>query len=594
MENEYTKFIEELRDKADILDIANGEAPLVRKGSHYFICCPFHPDKTASLCLYEQSNTYHCFGCHETGDVFKFIQNTQKTDFKGAVEYLARKYNMVVPEFKKGDKTSKDKKKQERLFNLMKDAARHYHDNLMSPKGKVARDYLEQRGITQKTIMDFGLGYSIDAQELPRFLKEKGYSYEEMSEAKVAFLKGNNSVYDPMHERFVIPVLNYLNQVVAFCGRIIRPQKDTDAKYYNTPESFLFHKSNELFGQHTFKKLRGVKDIILVEGHMDVVGLYQAGIQNVVASMGTALTQQQAHIIKKLMVERVYFMYDGDDAGQKGMQRGVDILRAEGLDVRVVDLTEDREAGVKKIDPDEFVKKFGVQAMKDKIYARSIPMYEYKIRNVLKGFDMKHAEERGKFAQAAIDAIKDIPTLVQAEPLINIIQSQSGVSSATLYDLLKVAKAGEEVKAPVIEEKKESDNFTKALRFIIYAAFGGVDGIKVKEEYSDCMFNQNLRELYEIFRLANGEVTLADLEENRETNPEVQEIFATAMSVGDKAAVKYFNDSRKYVLTTAAKSKRDILTRQLNDATLTQSQKSEILLQIANFNTFINKLKTEK
>ena len=178
--------------------------------------------------------------------------------------------------------------------------------------------------------------------------------------------------------------------------------------------------------------------------------------------------------------------------------------------------------------------------------------------------------------------------------MINIIQSQSGVSSATLYDLLKAAKAGEEVKAPVVEEKKESDNFTKALRFIIYAAFGGVDGVKVKEEYSDCMFNQNLRELYEIFRLANGEVTLADLEENRDTNPEVQEIFATAMTVGDKAAVKYFNDSRKYVLTTAAKSKRDILTRQLNDASLTQSQKSEILLQIANFNTFINKIKTEK
>ena len=594
MENEYTQFIEELRQKADIVDVVNGYIQVERKGSRYFVCCPFHPDKNASMCLYDMSNTYHCFGCHETGDAFKFVQNMEKTDFNGAVEILARKYNMVVPERKKSDRASKDKKKQERLFNLTRDAARHYYDNLMSPKGKVARDYLANRGITQDTINKFGLGYAIDSQEMPRFLKEKGYTYEEMSEAKVAFLKGNNSVYDPMFERFVIPVFNYLNQVVAFCGRIIRPQKDTDAKYYNTPESFLFHKSNELFGQHTFKKLRGVKDIVLVEGHMDVIGLYQAGIQNVVASMGTALTQQQAHIIKKLMVDRVYFMYDGDDAGQKGMQRGVDILRAEGLDVRVVDLTEDREPGVKKIDPDEFVKKFGVQAMKDKIYARSVPMYEYKIKNIVKGYDLKYAEERGKFAQAAIEAIKDIPSLVQAEPLINIIQAHSAVSSATLYDLLKAAQSGKEINAPVVEEKKESDNFTKALRFIIYAAFGGVDGVKVKEEYSDCMFNQNLRELYEDFRIANGEVTLQDLEDKREENPEVQEIFAEAMTVGEKAAVKYFNDSRKYVLTTSAKAKRDILTRQLNDTTLTQEQKGEMLLQIANINAYINKLKTEK
>ena len=586
MEQDYQSFKEELKQKADLLDIVEKYAPVVRRGANYFAPCPLHADKTPSFCINPRTNTYKCFGCGKSGDVINFVQEVEKVDYTTAVEMLAKRYNMVVPTFKKDENFAKDKKKRDRLYDLMRDAARHYHNNLMSDKGKVARDYLANRGIDQQTITNFGLGYSINSYDLPKFLKEKGYTQEEMNEAKVAYNSEKGGMYDPQHERFIIPVLNNTNNVIAFCGRIIRPAKDNEGKYYNSMESFIFHKSNELFGQHIIKKLRNINDVILVEGHMDVISLYQAGIQNAVASMGTALTSQQAHLIRKQGINKVYFMYDGDGAGQKGMARGVDILRAEGLDVKVVVLEDN-------LDPDEYIKKFGAQAMRDKIYATAIPMYEYKINNVLKDYNLKSPEERGKFAEAAINAIKDIPSLAQADPLINIIEAKSGVPSSLLYELLKKVMAGQVITAPIVETPKDNDNYTKALRFILYAAYGGVDGVTVKDEYSACFRNPNLSEIYDYFR-ENPEVTLKDLEDMRETNPEANAILNEAKLISENVAAKYFNDSRKFVLLNSLKEAKEALSLQLKDDSIDTQTRGQVLVQLNEINIQINEIKKMK
>ena len=586
MEQDYNSFKEELKQRADLVDIVAGYVPVTRRGSNYFACCPLHADTDPSFCINSIKNTYHCYGCGKSGDVINFVQEIEKVDYPTAVEMLAKKYNMTVPTFKKDINISKEKKKRDRLYELMRDAAVHYHNNLMSEKGKEARAYLASRGLDANTITSFGLGYSIDSYDLPNFLRSKGYTFEEMDEAKVAFKKGSGSAYDPQHGRFITPIFNNTRNVIAFGGRIIRPAKDNESKYYNSMESFIFHKSNELFGQHIIKKLRNINDVVLVEGYMDVISLYQAGIQNAMASMGTALTAQQARLIRKLGINKVFYMYDGDGAGQKGMLRGVDILLAEGLDVKVVVLTEAK-------DPDEFIQKFGAQAMKDKIYATAIPMFEYKIDNVIKNFNMKSPEERGKFAEAAINAIKDIPSLAQAEPIINLIQARSGVSSSILYDLLKKAKAGQEIKAPVVETAKSNDNFAKALRFIIYAAYGGVDGVQVKDEYSACMKDPNLSMLYDNFRL-NPNLTLKDLEDLRDENPEVAQILDEAKMIGENVAQKYFKDSRKFILLNSLKEEKDSLSAQLSDTSLDINSKKQVLIQINELNKQIADLKKEK
>ena len=582
--DEYSRFIDELKQRANIVDLVEQYSQVQRRGSRYFACCPLHVEKTPSFCIYPSTNSYYCFGCHKQGDAFTLIEEMEKTDFKGAVEFLAKKYNMEIPTFKGDDSLRKAKKKRDRLYELTKEAATHYYNNLMSEKGKEAREYLASRGLDANTIRNFGLGYSIDKNDLVKHLKAKGFTVEEMVEAKVAYGKGQGA-YDPQFGRFVTPILNSTRNVVAFGGRILGKKVDGVGKYYNSSDSFIFHKSNELFGQHIVKNLRNIDNVVLVEGYMDVISLYQAGIHNAVASMGTALTEQQAHIITRY-AKKVYYMYDGDEAGQKGMLRGVDILKAEGLDVKVVVLEDN-------LDPDEYIKKFGAEAMKQKIYNGAIPMYEYKIKDVEKNYNLKSPEERGEFASKAVECIKDIPSKAQAEPLINYIQSKSGISQHTLFELFSSIQEGKQIKAPTLQAKISNDNTSKALRYIIYAAYGGVDGITVKDEYSNCIDNENLKVLYENFRMHQGDLTIEDLENQIDENPEVKPILEYAKQIGDKVAKKHFMDSRKQVLLSYCDTRRNELFAQM--ATVEDNiEKNELLVQYDELQKYIDAIKQGK
>ena len=578
--DDYAQFIEELKRRATIADVASRYTQLVRKGVRTMACCPLHVEKTPSFCIYEESNTYYCFGCHRAGDSIKLVEEMERTDFKGAVEILAHRYCLEVPKFNQAASASIAalKKKKDRLYELMKDAARHYHANLMSPKGQKAREYLLNRGISESTIKKFGLGYAVDSSSLVKFLKSKGYTEEEMADARVAFKsgKGRGELYDPQFERFITPIIDKMGHVIAFGGRVVLNVDHTIKKYYNSMESVIYHKTNELFAANIVKGINPrPSNVVLVEGYMDVISLYQAGITNAVASCGTALTSEQAKLIKSLIQpnNKVYFMYDGDDAGQDGMIRGVDILKREGLDVYVVVL----ENGM---DPDEYIKKNGVDAMKKKIQS-AVPMYEYKIQNVAKKYNLKSIEGRGQFATGAIDAIKDISSRIQAEPFIIKIETMSGINSQTLYEQFDKAQQGMQVKIELPQNTKPTDAYTKALRFILYACFGGVDGLHVDDEFIDCCRTEETKELYDIFRLRQNELTTADLMSLKEENEEANMVLSIGESVqGIEAKRKMFADCRRRVLKEGLELKRKEISNAL-DIEKDEQVKTALLTQMS-------------
>ncbi|MEG2274728.1 MAG: DNA primase, partial [Clostridia bacterium] len=357
----------------------------------------FHHEKTPSFSIDEVKGFFYCYGCHIGGDAITFVMQIEHTDFKGAVKILADKYNMPMPEFKSSGNFARAKQENDRLFEMTKLTAGYYHANLVGEQGKSAREYLQKRGIDFATAKVFGLGYSLGFNQLVSYLTSNGFTLPEMEKAGLVDSK-NEKYYDAMAGRLIVPIINNLKQVVAFGGRVL--EKDKLPKYKNTKGTVLFCKTNELFGQHSIKKVKleeTVTSIIMVEGYMDVISLYQAGIRNVMASMGTALTKEQARLIKRYC-NKVYICYDGDAAGQAATIRGLDILYQENLDVKVMSLTDN-------LDPDEYVRKYGKDGFL-RLIAAAKPLFEFKIYKLAEQNDLTSADGRGKFAVEAMNVWK--------------------------------------------------------------------------------------------------------------------------------------------------------------------------------------------
>lgn len=387
-EQTFSEWIDQLKSRVGIVELVGSYVSLERKGSRYWACCPFHHEKTPSFTVDETRNSYYCFGCHVGGDCIRFVMDIENVDFMSACKLLAKRVGMEMPEFKSRRDGSQDvRRKKERLYEMMKDAARYYRSNFDGKEGAPAREYLAGRGIGENTARAFGIGYSTGYRGLVTKLKSLGYLEIEMVEAGLVDQR-DGDVYDAMAGRLIVPIIDGMKRIIAFGGRVL--VKDKLPKYKNTRDTILFDKSNELFGQDTVKRLRmtqPVNDLIVVEGYMDVISLWQAGVKNAVASMGTALTQRQAAILKRYC-DKVYICYDGDAAGQKATVRGLDILHSQGLDVRVVSLPEG-------LDPDEFVRKYGADGYIAQL-VKAKPLYEFKLSHLAEGYDMSVADEQGK------------------------------------------------------------------------------------------------------------------------------------------------------------------------------------------------------
>ena len=308
------EFLEELKYKCDIVEVISQYVPLQKKGGRYFGCCPFHNEKTPSFCV--NNGWYHCFGCGASGDVVKFVMEMESVSFYDAVKILADKVGLQLPEVKLDPQYAQKKEHGDVLKQLMRDAARYYRNNLLDEKkGNDAREYLHNRGLDDEIAKRYGLGLSLDNESMVGYMRRKGYSLKDLEECG---LVGNaQRPYDAFANRIIVPIMDSMSNVIAFGGRIYHGEKDV-AKYKNSTNTTLFDKGRTIYGINFIKrdkKMNGVayKELILVEGYMDVISLGASGIKNVVACMGTALTDGQARELSR-MTENLYVCYDGDGA----------------------------------------------------------------------------------------------------------------------------------------------------------------------------------------------------------------------------------------------------------------------------------------
>lgn len=453
LEDTFEDFKRELKQKNDIVSVVSKYVQLERKGRYYWCRCPFHGEKTPSLCINDIDGMFYCYGCHVGGDVIKFVMQIESQSFVEAIKTLAGWANMEVPESFNGMGNAGDialaKKRKDRLVKLMKDTAKHYHDNLSKQNAKSAHEYMEKRQLTEPISTRFGIGYADGYNDLPDFLKGLGYTKEEMLAVGVVKEK-DGRIYDPIANRLVFPIIDIYGNVIAFGGRTLESNPNF-AKYLNTAETELFNKRNTLYAINYLKKQRQngpIPYVIVVEGYMDTISLHKAGFTMTVASMGTALTQSQAKMIKRF-ADKVYICYDGDSAGQNATLRGLDILKENGLDVMVVQLPD-------KYDPDDVIKTYGREGYQ-KILNESLPLVEFKLKYLKTKFDMESVDGRVKYLNEAIEVLAGLTSPVERE----LYTPMASEISSTNIDFIKREVEKRMAGKPVLKEIEARLNRTQ-------------------------------------------------------------------------------------------------------------------------------------
>jgi len=457
------EFMEQLKAKNDIVEVIGSYVKLERRGYSYWACCPFHHEKTPSFAINAADRYYHCFGCGVSGDVIGFVKEYENVDFRQAVQILATRAGLEVPvlDDRSAEETLQKKKKLDRLHLLMRDTARFYYSNLHSEAAGAHIAYLEKRGLAPTTVKKFGLGASLDFRSLPQYLAEQGYTQEECLESGVCS-ESRSGIFDALAGRLIVPIINHMDEVIAFGGRLL--EKSDRAKYKNTRETVLFNKSKNLFNLNRIKKLKragAVSSLIMVEGYMDAISLVQAGFENVVASMGTSLTKEQARLCKRY-TDNVLISYDGDFAGQKANLRGLDIMKQEGLKVRVVPLPDG-------LDPDDVVRTRGREGYEECLNA-AMPLIDFRIRAVKLKYDLSRTDEKRDFVREALAVVGEAESATEREELLKRIAQDSGVSyGALVRDFENVPKQQESAPiSPVVKEDGASGD-RKAERFVLAA-----------------------------------------------------------------------------------------------------------------------------
>lgn len=413
-------WLSELLSKSDLAAIASEYTLLKPKGRRLWGCCPFHSEKTPSFSVVPDEQFYYCFGCHAGGSVVQFVMDAEKLTYVEAIKYLAQRAGMELPDDVDDDRLRQERALKERLYAACKDAAMFYHARLLSEEGKEAQKYLMGRNIDAATAAKFGLGYAPPGWDnLLKYMTEKGYSREHLLAAGLIIQgKGRDKYYDAYRDRVMFPIVSTAKRVLGFGARTMG--NDTP-KYLNTGDTPIFNKRNNLYGLN-LQRGKHLADIIIVEGYMDVISLYKAGVTNAVASLGTALTQQQARLIKRY-VPKVYISYDGDSAGQNATLRGLDILAKEGLDVRVIVIPDN-------MDPDDYAKKFGGQeylALKDK----ALTLNGFKLDSLMGGIDLSTPDGREEYAKKACALLARLEP-VEQERYAPVIARRTGLSKEAI------------------------------------------------------------------------------------------------------------------------------------------------------------------
>ena len=440
------EFLDDLRRRADIESTVSSYVSLKRKGKILTGLCPFHNEKTPSFTVYPETQSYYCFGCGNGGDVITFIRNIENLDYMEAVKLLADRHGVSMPQ--DGYDSGLSKKRTE-MYGANREAARFFHAKLYSPEGRQGLEYFYSRGLTDDTIRRFGLGYAPDSwHDLENYLVSKGYSQQLLYDANIlrsTVKNGKRYYYDAFKNRAMFPVIDLRGNVIAFSGRRIH-DADSDRKYVNTSDTLVYKKGSNLFALNFAKKSKS-DSIILCEGNLDVISLHQAGFTNAVAGLGTALTEEQAHLLSHYAGE-IFICYDSDEAGQKATRKAINILGKTTLKVRIIHMTGGK-------DPDEIIQKFGAEGFKRCLDSAANDV-EFSLLSERSKYDISSPAGRSDYLKAAAAVLASLNSPVELDIYISRLSEEFSVNKDAVAAQVKIER---EKRA-----KKQKNEFYREVR----------------------------------------------------------------------------------------------------------------------------------
>lgn len=574
------ELIDEIRNSNDIVDIISQYVILKRSGRNFFGLCPFHKEKTPSFSVSPDKQIFHCFGCGAGGNVIHFISKIENVDFKESLEILADRAGIKLPTLE-NNVDSKRLELKEKVYEINKLVAMYYHETLYKPQAKPAQEYVKKRKLDNKALKEFCIGYAENANVLYKLLKEKGFTEEEILASDLVIKKGNNYV-DRFKNRLIFPIQDIRNRFIAFGGRVL---DNSLPKYINSPENIVYSKARNLYGLNVAKNTK-TRKLIIVEGYMDTVSLHQRGIDNVVASCGTALTEAQGRLLRKY-AEKVIISYDSDSAGQAATLRGLEILNNLGCDIRILQME-----GAK--DPDEYVIKYGNGRFND-LVENAISLVEFKIKVLKKGLNIENTNDKIKFMNEIAKILGGVDNKIEQEIYIDKISSDYNISKEAIYAQInkneysnnKGAKILESssIRKPTIkrQEKEINPELEKRENIIISLLIDGGEEVynKIKDIINPNDFkseaNQKImRRLYEEFEKGNSNINrLVDMfADDEQVVNALTGIMADDYEIEDnkKALDDVINNYQKEKLM----ARRNEIIQSLNNANLDKEKASEL------------------
>lgn len=505
------EVINDVRQSNDIVDVISQYVHLKRSGRNFFGLCPFHNEKSPSFSVSPDKQIFHCFGCGVGGNVFSFITQIEGINFVEAVQMLAERANIQLPTLQDNGDSQREELKA-KVYKVNEFTAEFYHQNLYKPQAKIAQEYVKKRQLSNETLKSFKIGFSGKFDELYQELKKHGFGEREILESGLVNKNERGQYIDRYRNRLMFPICDARGKVIAFGGRVL---DDSKPKYINSPENVVYSKGRNLFGLNVAKK-GDLKRILIVEGYMDVISLHQRGITNVVAPLGTALTEQQGWLLRKNS-EQIILSFDSDEAGLKAKLRALDILQNMGCDLRILQME-----GAK--DPDEYIIKYG-NARFNNLVDKALSIIEFKVKILKKDLNLENTNDKIKFLNEIAKLISNVNNTIEREVYIEKIAKEYDISKEAIYaevnkltyKNVKTEKVLEKPKPVVTHIKREKKVISEAVKrrentVIALLLMGDLNifeilrqNIKV-EDFQDEVNKKIAQKLYEEFEKGNSNI----------------------------------------------------------------------------------------
>ena len=531
MQRYSDEIIDEVRQTNDIVDIISQYVHLKRSGRNFFGLCPFHNEKSPSFSVSPDKQIFHCFGCGVGGNVFTFLTKIEGINFVEAVQTLAERSNIQLPTLENSGDASKELLKS-KVYKVNEFTANYYHQNLYKPESKIAQEYIKQRKLTNETLKSFQIGFSGKFDELYQELKKQGFEETEILESGLVNRNDKGQYIDRYRNRLMFPICDARGRVIAFGGRVL---DDSKPKYINSPENVVYSKGRNLFGLNVAKK-GDIKQILIVEGYMDVISLHQRGITNVVAPLGTALTQQQGWLLRKSS-EKIILSFDSDEAGLTAKMRALDILQDMGCDIRILQME-----GAK--DPDEYIIKYGNSRFKS-LVEKALSVIEFKVKVLKHNLNLDNVNDKIKFLNEIAKLIAKVDNTIEREVYIEKIAKEYDISKEAIYGEVNkliyssnksekvLEKAKPVVNHKIVNEKQVSSVVKRRENTVLSILLTGdisifqviKNNIEI-QDFKDICNQKIARKLYEEFEKGNSNInSIIDMLGEEEQN-HITEIMA--------------------------------------------------------------------